>query len=441
MKLLLTADVHLGRRSSALSGIDGALDGSAAGAWSRIVDLAIAEEVAAVLVSGDLVDAQNRFFEATAPVESGIKRLSKAGIEVIAVAGNHDHNVTPALFRSLDQQRLLVSVLGMGGRWESREVRRGGEVVRIVGWSFPSEQFRHDPTSDFPAGEALAGGVPTIGLVHGDLDVSESKYARLSSARLESFGVQGWLLGHIHAASIRTSEGCPWVLYPGSPQALDPGERGPHGAWVLEVGAGTSHRPRFVPVSTVQYAAAELSLTGVDSEDDVRPHVQAAIQRSIEGLSPPESVGVVVMDLDFVGDSSFASTVTQAAKELLDATIIAPGVEVKVRTFTNRVTPPLALDELACGRGIVSALARAIVGIERGDGSSGRESVELIRDVMAAVQSRPLEGMIMVGDREVNMPLPHEEIRRRAAAAARRLLSAMIQGGGLGAMDSSGNLS
>jgi hypothetical protein len=147
------------------------------------------------------------------------------------------------------------------------------------------------------------------------------------------------------------------------------------------------------------------------------------------------------MDLDFVGDSSFASTVTQAAKELLDATIIAPGVEVKVRTFTNRVTPPLALDELACGRGIVSALARAIVGIERGDGSSGRESVELIRDVMAAVQSRPLEGMIMVGDREVNMPLPHEEIRRRAAAAARRLLSAMIQGGGLGAMDSSGNLS
>jgi predicted phosphodiesterase len=440
MKLLLTGDVHLGRRSSALSAIGGAVDGSAAGAWSRIVDLAIAEEVAAILVSGDLVDSRNRFFEATAPLESGIARLTRAGIEVIAVAGNHDHNVTPALFRSFARQQLSVSVLGARGGWETREIRRGEEVVRIVGWSFPSEQCEFDPTADFPINQVSAGGIPTIGLVHGDLDVADSKYARLSSARLESFGVQGWLLGHIHVPSLRASAGCPWILYPGSPQALDPGERGSHGAWLLEVVAGVRHAPRLVSVSTVQYAATGISLAGAASEDDVRPEIQSAIQRTVEQLAPGESVGVVVMDLDLVGESPFVSAVAQAADELLEATILAPGVEVKIRSATNQVAPPLALDDLAGGRDIRAALAQAIIGIERGDDSAGRESVELLREVMAAVRSRPLQCMVMDGDREVKLPMADEEVRRRAATAARLLLSAMVRGSDSGASDSTGGL-
>jgi predicted phosphodiesterase len=440
MKLLLTGDVHLGRRSSALGAIDGVLDGSAAGAWSRIVDLAIAEEVAAILVSGDLVDSRNRFFEATAPLESGIARLTRHGIEVIAVAGNHDHSITPAIFRSFEKQQLKVSVLGPGGVWETREIRRGEEVVRIVGWSFPSEHFELDPTTNFPMDQAAAGGIPTIGLVHGDLDVADSKYARLSSARLESFGVQGWLLGHIHVPSLRASAGCPWILYPGSPQALDPGERGSHGAWLLEVVAGVCHAPRLVSVSTVQYAATGISLADAASEDDVRPEIQSAIQRTVEQLAPGESVGVVVMDLDLVGESPFVSAVAQAADELLEATILAPGVEVKIRSATNQVAPPLALDDLAGGRDIRAALAQAIIGIERGDDSAGRESVELLREVMAAVRSRPLQCMVMDGDREVKLPMADEEVRRRAATAARLLLSAMVRGSDSGASDSTAGL-
>jgi len=439
MKLLLTGDIHLGRSSSGLSGIEG-VDGSAAGAWLRIVDMAIAEGVAAVLVSGDLVDAQNRYFEATAPLQRGIARLSDAGIEVFAVAGNHDHNVTPALLRFHGQQGHKVSILGAGGIWQARDIVRGNDAVRIVGWSFPTEHVGHDPTALFPDDELSGGGIPVIGMVHGDLDVPDSRYAGLSSARLESLGVQGWLLGHIHSQRMRASDGCPWILYPGSPQALDAGEPGQHGAWLVETVSGALQQPRFVPLSTVHYAAAEVSLSGAASADEVRTQIQSGIQRTVERFALPDSVGAVVLDVELVGESLLVDEVVKAGRELADETLIAPGVEVKVRTVANRVAPPLPLDELAKGRGIVAALARAIVGIERGDVTSAGDSAALMHAVEEAVRRRPLEGMVMDGDREVQMPLTDQEIRSSAAAAARRLLAAIVRRGGPGSPEVRGDL-
>lgn len=437
MKLLLTGDIHLGRSSSDLQG--DRLDGSAAGAWSRIVDLAISEQVAAVLVSGDLVDAKNRYFEATKPLESGVEKLTDAGIEVVAVAGNHDYNVTPALLRTMAQRGLNVRLLGAGGAWERHEIRQGDDAVRVVGWSFPTDRVSHDPTSGFPVADLPADGVPTIGLVHGDLDVRDSKYAGLSTSRLESFALHGWLLGHIHARSLRASPGSPWILYPGSPQALDAGEQGPHGAWLVETSAISTQPPRFESLSTVQYVAAELSVSAAASADEVRPTIVAEIQRRIEDLAPAASVGLIILDVALTGESSFGEAVREASGELLEEMIGAPNVEVKVRSVTNRVAPPLALETLVHGKGIVAALARAIVGIECGDPELARESTDLMREVMKAVRLRPLQGMVMEGDREVNAQLTDREVRSSAAASARRLLAAIIDRGGSGAPDHVGD--
>ena len=90
MKILCAADVHIGRRPSRLpERIDtGSL--SCARAWEAIVDRAISEKVDLLLVAGDLVDEKNRYYEAAGPVEAGVRALADAGIELIAVAGNHD---------------------------------------------------------------------------------------------------------------------------------------------------------------------------------------------------------------------------------------------------------------------------------------------------------------------------------------------------------------
>lgn len=426
MKLLLTGDVHLGRFSSALSTPDVCVDRSAAGALSRIVDLAISEDVAAVLVSGDLVDARNRYFEATGPLRRGIKRLTDEGIEFIAVAGNHDHNVTPTLLRSFAKEGLKASLLGAGGKWEVREVVRSEGTVRIAGWSFPSDRVEYDPTADFPDELFRGDTTPAIGIVHGDLDITGSQYGQLSSRRLAELPLRGWLLGHIHARSIKVSDSHPWILYPGSPQALDAGERGQHGAWLLELDASELTSPRFVPLSTVQYEKAELSLTLTSDTDDVRPAIEKAIRDFVETLALPSSVVTVVLDLELSGETPSGPEVEQAAQELLDAPTIVQEVEVRVRTVANRVAPPLSLDELARGRGITGRLARAIMGMERDDDPLSTEAGDLMRHVTEAVKARPIKGNIMDGDRERDLPLTDTEIRQRAAIAARRLLAAIV---------------
>ena len=52
-------------------------------------------------------------------------------------------------------------------------------------------------------------------------------------------------------------------MYPGSPQALDPGEPGPHGAVLLEVAGGRVGSAERVPLSTVRYDEIAVDVSGV----------------------------------------------------------------------------------------------------------------------------------------------------------------------------------
>jgi DNA repair protein SbcD/Mre11 len=61
LKILCTADIHIGRRSSRLlPGADPRVH-SAAEAWLRITERAVQDRVDLLLVAGDLVDRANRF--------------------------------------------------------------------------------------------------------------------------------------------------------------------------------------------------------------------------------------------------------------------------------------------------------------------------------------------------------------------------------------------
>jgi hypothetical protein len=50
--------------------------------WQAIVERAIQEQVDLITLSGDIVDHDNRFFEATGPLEAGLTKLAAAGIQL-----------------------------------------------------------------------------------------------------------------------------------------------------------------------------------------------------------------------------------------------------------------------------------------------------------------------------------------------------------------------
>jgi exonuclease SbcD len=385
VRLLLTGDVHVGRTSSGgMTGMDPALF-RAASAWERIVETALEKQVHAVLVSGDWVDHGNRYFEALGVLARGLRRLADQGIRTLAVAGNHDHSVLPALVDSLSGDPPPLTLLGRGGCWESTWLDDGaGLRVEIVGWSFPSGQVDFDPIALFPDRPRGTGGAGPgrggrdagpgsthlrLGLVHGDLDVPGSPYAPIRSDRLRDCAVSGWVLGHVHQPRCLPGAGHPWILYPGSPQALDPGETGIHGAWWIDLGDPRPTLPQRIPLSTLRYERVSLDVTGMSDPDRFRARVAAHLAALGEQWAR-EGEGILqAAVVDLAVDGSLP--VNLAWEKWLDGLqgwldVDAP-IPMAIRGVQVGIRPALDIDALSQGTGLPAVLARFIRRLEAGE--------------------------------------------------------------------------
>ena len=150
--ILAVGDVHLGTNCSGVPdfvsswGVD-PKELTPAAALNLVTDLGIEQNVDAVLFAGDLVESTNARYEAMPPLEECVGRLLEAGVEVIAVAGNHDVEALPRLASLMDG----FTLLGAGGRWESKAVTRNKvPVAEIVGWSFGERFVRQSPVAELP---------------------------------------------------------------------------------------------------------------------------------------------------------------------------------------------------------------------------------------------------------------------------------------------------
>ena len=234
--ILAIGDVHLGTRCSGIPdavsswGIQPA-DLTPAAALKLCTEFAIKKDMDAVLFAGDIVESTNARFEAMPHLEACVRQLLNAGIEVVAVAGNHDVEALPRLTTLLDGFRLL----GAGGKWESWTLTKYQKpVAEIVGWSFGERIVRQSPVAQLLS-EPLdrpQTPIPRIGLLHADLDASGGNYAPIRQAELDRTGYDAWLLGHIHKPSydgLSAREGTRPSGYLGSLIGLDRSETGPRG--------------------------------------------------------------------------------------------------------------------------------------------------------------------------------------------------------------------
>ena len=198
VRVLCSGDIHIGRRSSKVSGVYRTAD-----AWSRIVDCAIGEGVDLLALSGDLLDKENAAYEALGPFQQGLLKLADHGIPVVAVAGNHDHGSLRGLARIADVEGFHL--LGSGGQWERFDLEVDGRpVLTVVGWSFPNERVPGNPLRTLSF--AKTPGVPAFGLLHADVPATRSHYAPVTLDDLWSTEIDCWLLGHIHRPQVFDGE-------------------------------------------------------------------------------------------------------------------------------------------------------------------------------------------------------------------------------------------
>ena len=433
-KILCLGDFHLGVEPRRLpeGGDRRAL--SVAAAWARAVDHALREGIGLVLLSGDLVDRANRLWEALGPLEDGVGRLTEAGVEVCAVAGNHDFDVLDRLTGAVTGDRFHF--LGRGGRWErfTWKDEGGAAILHVDGWSFPEQNVSSDPLADHDL-EPPADGAPRLGLVHGDLDATvSSTNAPLTRGGLEACAggaLQGWVLGHLHQPRRIDLAGGRWALYPGSLQPRDWTEEGEHGAWVVEVEEGRLSHPRSVPLATVRWETLEIDLTGAADDDAVEGRIASELRDAARelGATGPGAPERLVFRLELTGRTAVSRRELEAIGERIAEGIDLAAGDARARVAEVRVRtrPPIDLADLARGDGPPAMLAELLLGLEAGevDPGLGRRIDRRIEEVRGMRQYAGLDDRNDRRDREQDSDegaAPREHL----TAAAWSLLEALL---------------
>lgn len=405
--LLCTGDLHIGRRPTRLASTDAAARCSCAEMWLTIVDTAIRRRVDAVVLTGDVVDRENRFFEAIGPLERGLRQLGEAGIDVFAVSGNHDFDVLPRLTDTLGQA--TFHLLGRDGTWETAELELDGKPwVRFLGWSFPEEHARIDPLEQLT--EIEPSELPTIALVHGDLDVPQSSYAPLSSSRLRAHPFAAWLLGHVHAPQLIEGSRGASILYPGSPQAMDPGEAGVHGPWLLEIESGTAPRFTQLPLSRVYYDTVEIDLTGVDDKPEFqRRYFETLRQRLKELTENAPALEFVLWRVRLTGRTACHGKLAEYVSEVTAEFSLNHG-QATGTVEKNTIDTQLAIDleDLARASDPPGTLAKLLLDLDSPEGKG--PALGLLQKALESIdEARQSNVYLAVADD----PRPSEEDARR----------------------------
>lgn len=287
IRILHTADVHLDSPLRSLALRDAALgdriEAATRDAFGRIVDTAIAERCAALLIAGDLFDGQERSARTAAFLTGAFDRLRDAGVAVYMIKGNHDaeNPVTGAL--DLPDNVHVFDA-------------RGGKVqladdVWIHGVSFSSP---HAPDSLLPRFSAPVPGAVNIALLHTSLAGApgHDPYAPCTLADLRGMGFDYWALGHIHKRQVHDTD--PWIVIPGMPQGRDIGEAGPKSATLLTVAEGRITTAP-VPTAEVAFASSLLEVARAATDEDLRAAIRAHMRDLARALDAPQGVVRLVL--------------------------------------------------------------------------------------------------------------------------------------------------
>lgn len=373
LRFLHAADIHLDSPLRGLDAEEGApvevIRGATRRALGNLVDLAIAEDVAFVLIAGDIYDGNWPDYRTGIFFVQQIARLLQGGRKVFAIRGNHDaeNHMTRSLrlpdgVRLLDHKRPETVVLAELG-------------IAIHGQSFAAAAVTDNLAHNYPA--ALAG-LLNIGLLHTSFEdggAVHSRYAPCSRADLVGKGYDYWALGHIHA---RQQWRDPWIVFPGNLQGRHINEPGEKGATLVTVAEGRVAAVEHRVLDAFRWARVSADLTGCESEEAALAEVAA---RLAEAKAAAGERGLAVR-LTLTGATSLHGAAAGLHEKLaaearaLSEMLWIEGVEQRTR--------PLAGPALTERGDALGALARRIADLAEAPDAS------LLGDWPAQLRSRLL---------------------------------------------------
>ncbi len=225
LRLLHTADVHLGARHADLGEQAAAQRERQFAAFRATVDLALAERVDVVLVAGDLFDSNTQPRRSVERVAAELRRLADGAIRTVVIPGTHDVYDGASVYRAYD----LAALAGLppdADRIVVLTPERPDVVIReldlaVHGRVFATKRAPRSPLAGFDvAGDDRATW--HVGMIHGSLHIperTEHDEVVFTSDEVAGSHLDYLALGHWHSTQRGRAGATVWA-YSGAPEPV-----------------------------------------------------------------------------------------------------------------------------------------------------------------------------------------------------------------------------
>ncbi len=371
LRLLHTADVHLGARYADLGEAATAQRERQFAAFRASIDLAIAEKIDLFLVAGDLFDSNVQPRRSVDRVAAELKRLVDERIRAVLIPGTHDVYDRASIYRSYD----LSALAGANGTDfvtlltpEQPSVRLETLDLTVHAHVFATKRAPRSPL----AGLDVSGDPSTwqIGMVHGSIAIpkqTEHDEVVITTDEIAASKLDYLALGHWHSSS-RGKAGSTVYAYSGAPEpvALDQDRAGK----VLLVSLDLHDGKRDVQIQERRVGKTTFQKFEVDAATIAS---QPALIDDLRMLANPD----IVMDVRLIGVRPDALDVHE---EEIEAALADAFLKIRVR---DRSVPPLSDGPLPPEDTILGAFVRDIeAGIAELEAADNLDGAAEARDVL-----------------------------------------------------------
>ncbi len=225
LRLLHTADVHLGARHADLGDAAAAQRERQFAAFSASVDLALAEKVDLFLIAGDLFDSNTQPRRSVERVAAELARLAKGRVRTVIIPGTHDVYDRSSVYRAYDMAALagtrpaeeLVTVLTPERPW----IHLAAIDAVVHGPVFETKRAPHSPLRGL-ADLETPPATWTIGVLHAAISIpgrTEHDEVVITTDEIAASGLDYLALGHWHSSQTAKAGGVTYA-YSGAPEPI-----------------------------------------------------------------------------------------------------------------------------------------------------------------------------------------------------------------------------
>ena len=277
LRIIHTADVHLGARHDDLGDQAAAQRERQFAAFVAAIDLALAEKVDLFLVAGDLFDSNVQPRRSVERVAAQLQRLAGAKIRTVIAPGTHDTYDRSSIYRAYDLKALAGSTqdddLVTVATPERPAIHLAACDVVVHAPVFATKRAPHSPLRDLDAAAdgAGAGATYQIGMVHGSIAIpgkTDRDEVVITTEEIAATHLDYLALGHWHSAQQGKAGGVTFA-YAGAPEpvALDQDRAGKVLLVELDrVGGVTSVKVTEQQVGRTRFSRSEVDAATVASQ-------------------------------------------------------------------------------------------------------------------------------------------------------------------------------